>query len=524
MFAIQGNHKAQPKPNMKTKSKYACFCFFLAALAVTLWGCSTDNKPYRTSLPVPADASPADLARPGGMPTIDTNANACIERHGNFNIGFVELDDQGWLWAHSQWAAVKNEIRSEHDATPAKGLTLLVFVHGWENNAAYDNDNVNMFRGVLTNLSLTLTNRTVFGVYVGWRGKSLTIPIIERVSFYHRKDVAERLGHQGAATQIFTELERQQDEWNEPTNSAYPRTELIIVGHSFGGQLVYSAISQILTERLVLMHHDRSLNSFGDLVVLVNPAFEASLYKNLQSLATSPELRPYPPNQRPALAIFTSKGDDATGVAFPVGRFFSTRIEKTRPGGANPKELWMFNVKKDPSQNEKNAIMETVGHDEEFINYELNYVNYNKVPPPNKAPASSSKSSGEEVSEALENDQSVLAANNVAPTPMQLSPYVFNYSTNTLKGTNYYACILQPRTNCYLYKNNYVLTNGVVYKPGNPFLNVIVDPKIIHDHNDINNPIFLTFLRDFILLTEKNFPNKPKQQNDNTNEKQHDSF
>jgi len=482
---------------MKTKLYYSCSCILIAALTILLWGCSTDNMPYRNSIPVPPGTPQADLDRPADMPPIDSVTNACIERHDNFNIGYVELDDQGWFWAHNQWAAVKNEIEQEH-SNAIHGLTIVVFVHGWKNNAAYDNGNVEMFRGVLANLSSNISPRKIFGVYVGWRGWSIKndyfpVPAGQELSFYHRKDVAERIGHQGPATQIFTELEGAQDDFNEFNRSNnVPPTELIIIGHSFGGQLVYSAISQILTERLVMANHNKGLKSFGNLVILVNPAFEASLYNNLISLATSDDIH-YPPDQKPVLAIFESKGDSANGFWFPVGRFFSTWYEKIRPGGTNKNEIWMFNVRKNGTANEKVAIQKTVGFDQQFINYDLNYTNYGTNRPP-----SLSGPGREGVVDAVLSQQEVLRANNTVKDPVELKPYTFVNSTNSPNGTNYYACTLQPRT------------NGYSFKSRNPFLNVAVDKTIINNHTDINNPIFLAFLRNFILFTETNFPSENK--------------
>jgi len=343
---------------------------------------------------------------------------------------------------------------------------------------------VKMFRGVLSNLSQTISPRKVFGVYVGWRGLSIKsdyfpIPGGEELSFYHRKDVAERIGHQGAATQVFTELDAMQEDLNIVNKSnGIPRTELVIIGHSFGGQLVYSAISQVLTERLVTATRRKEpLKSFGDLVVLVNPAFEASLYNNLISLATSPDIT-YPTNQRPVLAIFTSKSDTATGFWFPLGRHFSTWYEETRPS-KGPDEEWLFNVHKWPTADEEKSILESVGHDHDFITYDLDYSNYDT-----NISKSENMSGREKLARTIQSQQKVLDVNNTVNDPKVLNPYVFTYTN--------YACILRPRT------------NGYAYKRGNPFLNVAVDKRIIRDHDDINNPVFLSFLRDFILFTRTN--------------------
>lgn len=467
---------------------------FVTILSFILVGCSTSNVPYRRSLPVPNNISPADINRPADQPVIDPVKAFTIETNENFKIGYVEFDDQGWFWAHQQWEDVKSQI-AEDDADSTNGLTIVVFVHGWKNNADYADTNVQMFHTVLADLSRQISPRKVFGVYVGWRGWSVKsdyfpIPAGEELSFYHRKDVAARIGHQGSATQMFTELEMMKDDFND-TNliKSIPRTELVIIGHSFGGQLVYSAVSQVLTERLLMTtrHKEKPLQSFGDLVILVNPAFEASLYNNLISLATSDEIT-YPTNQRPALAIFESKGDTANGFWFPLGRHLSTWYEKTRPS-KGPDEEWLFNVRKRQTADEENAILTTVGFDKEYITYDLNYTNYGT-----NFPFSAYSYSGGTNSKDTLSPQNALATNSVASDPASMLPYIF---TDSLNNTNF-ACILQPRTN----------TNDYRYKPRNPFLNVAVDTQIMRDHNDIDNPIFLRFLRDFILFTLTNSPNE----------------
>jgi hypothetical protein len=460
------------------------YCIIVLGLLFTLVGC-TSNRPYRNSLPV---HSGDDTNRPANLKPINPTNSVAIETNAGFNIGYVEFDDQGWFWAHKQWQAVKDEIQNEA-SVDTNGLTIIVFVHGWKNNADFNCGNVETFRTVLTNLSIALYPRKVFGVYVGWRGLSVKSDIFppfgEELSIYNRKNAAERIGHQGSATQVFTELEAMQEKQNDTkTRPDFKRTELVIIGHSFGGQLVYSAISQILIERLVhaTMHKRKDrVKSMGDLVILLNPAFEASQYNNLISLATSPDID-YPPDQSPALAILTSKTDWATGLAFPLGMHLSKWNEKTRPShGTN--EDWLFNVKKGDTQDEKAAIMESVGHDDEYINYDLNYTNFGV-----KTSLSPDNAKLEKLISDSNSLRQTLLANNAAANITNMIPYVF---PNT-EGSNNYACILQPRK------------NGYASKPGNPILNVALDPNIMNGHNDIANPKLIVFLGEFILFSHTN--------------------
>ena len=468
------------------RANVAGFSLIVALLAV--FGC-TANRPWRANLPVNPDAN---TERPANLPPISPTRAYTIETNSAFKIGYVEFDDQGWFWAHNQWKAVKQQI-SEEFTNDTQGLSIIVFVHGWKNNADYDNTNVCMFRSALTNLSLSLGPRKVFGVYVGWRGESIKsdifpIPLGEEMSFYHRKDVAERIGHQGSATQVFTELEMMQDEFNQERKQPEARTELIIIGHSFGGQLVYSAISQIMIERLVKAARTKNkerVRSLGDMVILLNPAFEASLYNNLNALANSEDIV-YPPDQAPVLAIFTSKSDWATGLAFPAGRHLSSWFEAKRPSHGDS-ERWLFNVEKLETKNEKAAIYESVGHDEDYLNFDLIYTNYGTG-------ATTPVTSADELinPDLKPTPHSVLVENNSQPSLVPKNPYVFEHDI----GLTNYAYLLQPRTNA-AYSTN--------INSRNPFLNAAVDPRIMDGHNDITNPRMLQFLQDFILFSRTNY-------------------
>ena len=468
----------------------------LTGLFAGFAGC-TANKPYRTTLPIPPNLSSNQICP---SRTNDGARTYAIEDHGSYKLGLVELDDQGWFWSHRQWDAVKDAIKTEASNND-DGLEIIVFVHGWKNNAAYSDTNVETFRGMLANLNQAIAERDtkfgfnpprrVFGVYVGWRGLSAASdwfpPLAKELSFYNRKNAAERIGHAGAATQIFTELEVMRDEFNATrTNKfpAFPPTKLVIIGHSFGAALVYSAISDVLTERLVLTTSQKGkipLRSLGDLVILLSPAFEASLYNNLIALATSYDIQ-YPTNQRPVLGIFTSRGDWPNKVAFPFGRFFSTLFEKTR----RTNDSCLFNIKKESPPDQGSAIRHTVGFDEDYVTYDLDYTNYPKA----------------SRAHALDTNPAFSYFTNINHlqdqwTTNKAAPFVFQRSGANAASTNHYACVLAPR-------------QGSKYqdKPENPILNVSVDTRIMAGHDDFANSNLVHFLQDFILFTGTNHLNK----------------
>jgi len=134
------------------------------------------------------------------------------------------------------------------------------------------------------------------------------------------------VGHLGV-----TELLLKLEEIANVKNSLSPpiKSRLVVVGHSFGGAVVYSATTQILASRFVDSRAGKgyvdTAKGFGDLVVLLNPAFEALSYAPSYDLAQA--RCSYFDNQVPRLVILTSETDYATKLAFPAGQAFSTFFE-----------------------------------------------------------------------------------------------------------------------------------------------------------------------------------------------------
>ena len=435
----------------------------IAAGAVVLCtaGCA-GNRPFRTRL-APCDTTPTNAAC----------AKAAIEVTPEYKIGVVEFDDQGWFWDRAQLNAVEKIIRTEAaigQSTNAEGIIMVLFVHGWKNNAAYDNENVEMFRAMLKELKRAEeiqsgidkhNTRKIVGVYAGWRGLSAKLEPFKELSFWERKNTAHKVGH-GAMTELLADLENIQKASNRAIRPDAPKTELIIVGHSFGGAAVYSAISQIVTERFVdTIKRDRPLKPLGDVVILLNPAFEASRHYNLNELAVS--ISHYPESQRPVLAIFTSKGDWATHYAFPIGRFFSTAFQKNRH------DKWQLAANRD-----------AVGWFKPFITHDLVYdtnasataTRPGTLNPKNRKQGIRSQQKMQESVQNVQSQRQKWHPN--APTPAE---YSFD------------DCRLKPRSG---------------FRPGDPLMIVSVHKKIMSGHGDIANPVLINFLREFILFCQTN--------------------
>ncbi|MFL1501577.1 hypothetical protein ACI77J_11790 [Pseudomonas sp. O64] len=423
---------------------------------VMVLGACAPYMPYRTENTLcatnKADCSKATLQWHAG-----TSASP-----GDYLLGFVEFNDQGDLWQRQGMEAVINQLNTE---AAAKDLLIVVFVHGWHHSSEEGDGNINTFRTVLANLAVAEAAsgrpaREVAGVYVGWRGDSLALGPINNVTFWDRKNTAEKVGH-GEVTELLSRIElikRTQD--SKARDAAFEaksksgagntqsteenrcgkhiaagqditsQTKLVVIGHSFGGLVVQSSIGQILEDRAIRTKGgdygcQLDVEGFGNLVVLINPAFEAQRYSGLHDIVSRRTW--FPAQQLPVEVILTSKADDATGVLFPLGRRFNTVFER---------DGW----------DKKNLT--TVGHYQPYITHEL----YKAAPGhPDTQPLMKAWAAGGQPSTRL-----------------------------TIAGLTLERTQLGDR---------------------NPYMNVSVSGDLIKNHNDIGEPQIIEFLKQMILLS-----------------------
>ncbi|WP_347260255.1 hypothetical protein [Rudaea sp.] len=369
----------------------------------------TPLVPYRTNQDVSASCIPLNLK---GDPTSDSFAAVApscehlleedapaSEGNGGYALHFVEFDDQGELFpgtgqhapAVSQMEAFLARVRSEGEADAAtskiRPVSVIVFVHGWKHNAQSSDSNVRWFRAMLARLAIVENKsncpRRVIGLYVGWRGDATMLPDLAKdATFWTRKKAAGRVAN-GQVRELFGRLRAIQDirnaEWNglvemsrrHPAEVTSSHTELAcskairltIVGHSFGGLIVYNSLGPSLVRDIADLNErirdakspvvDPVLAREGDLIVTINPAVEASAFVPLWQAARAADPRSY---HAPVFVSITSANDDATGIAFPAARFFNTLLSKY-PRGASA---------------ERDAELKTIGHDQDYVDYTLN--------------------------------------------------------------------------------------------------------------------------------------------------------
>jgi Alpha/beta hydrolase of unknown function (DUF900) len=432
----------------------------LTYLALSLVIGCTSNRPYRTGF------NAEDPTQPGPNPT-----NSVIEATPDYKLGFVEFDDQGWFWDLKQKSAVEQMIRKECGIGTSKeaAVFMVLFVHGWKNNAAFDDTNVETFRTVLKQLSdlektfsqkEQRTPRKLIGIYAGWRGLSIKSdyfpPLGKELTIWSRKNAAQRVGGYGAMTELMMDLEELQRTNNNSLPTNVSQSKLVIIGHSLGADAVYNAISHIITERFVdtiKQSPGELLKPLGDQVILLNPAFEAARFYDLEQLARS--VRDYAPNQRPVLSVFQSEGDWATHSFFPIGATIATVFQRHR------------------SAFQKQANHESVGWFGPFITHELRYST-------NAAGSSTGGTNAPPTGkhELRTWDKLPGTADNIIAQRR-----AWRFSSAQLTTNVFGNCILTSKPN---------------YRPRNPIVVVSVDTQIMKDHDDIGNPVLINFVQEYI--------------------------
>jgi len=403
----------QQKVKMKCLAVPVCalLCLFLA-------GCHTTASPPATywamvnkdtSCPI---AGGFKLGCGAGTPEIWTEAGRA---HPQFRLHFVEFDDQGWLHTmprdNAQLTSPDNKPRTQIDAvlediasTLQKGrrVRLVIFVHGWKHSADPLDRDVVRFRELLSQFQTTrdaminpknqpeIEDETEFiGIYVGWRGRSWATDtyltnLFLNATFWTRKATAIRVA-QGQVRELFARVRGLQEYWDSEQKSPkchavseVPDCKLrtVMIGHSFGAWILYAAVSQSIVEVLsmdqdlpkeaeapkqpggdVVKPSQRRRARLADMILLVNPAFEAVRYATVYEAARRQKAPPDSYEYEPPLLIsITSTADAATRIAFPAGRSFNSALEH-----------WSG----DP---QKEAMLRTPGHLPAYQTYRLDTV------------------------------------------------------------------------------------------------------------------------------------------------------
>lgn len=243
------------------------------------------------------------------------NIKGDVVYNTSFNLFYLEYDEKGHKFEKNRQLDIIKRAISNSD----KPIYLVVYVHGWHNNASIDIKNRSLdttgFPYMLARRNFQNPNMNVIGVYIGWRGEKYKYSPAKIFSVQDRAHIADVIGNEGELHKdIVTLVENVQNS----THSGYS----LIIGHSFGGRILSRAFMNDLMETKSIANWPLGSQS---LIVTLNPAIGADafddLYKKRPGLGINV--------QRPLWLNMTSKDDKATSKIFPAARFIGLNVSDT---------------------------------------------------------------------------------------------------------------------------------------------------------------------------------------------------
>src|ERR1700756_4931352 len=241
---------------------------------------------------------------------------------GRYKLAFIEFGDQGSMLDPSQLAAALQVIGK------AERPLLFVYIHGWQNNAV--SGDVCRFEHFIDTMSrfpeMTARKINVIGVYIAWRGRDLTVPGLNLLTFWSRKSAGQIVAAQNGCLAAISELALAA---RAPDKKYH---HCVLLGHSFGGLVLGSTISHSILDAgsngvrnsspwdmaVAFNSADSSIGS-RQLIAELNYLYKYDEKLHAYVARTSLESGVVIEENRPFLIILQSENDQATGQYFPIG-------------------------------------------------------------------------------------------------------------------------------------------------------------------------------------------------------------
>ena len=248
----------------------------LVVIALGLAAC-VPHRQWRTA---PASETQAPVEQRFVIPT-DTALNRA------YSLSFVEFRNDGQPWDKRQLDAALAAIDDADRRSNHRAL-VIVFLHGWKNNARENNNNVLDFRRQLNRIATDacrgdIEHCGVVGVYLAWSGDIVRREwnTLRNLSYFNRRGVAAAVATQPISDTLFAVMKQAKLTPERSTNHT------VVVGHSFGGLVLEYSIHDRLMELGDSLRQElgrsstrpgerlKSIGQFADLVVLINQAAPA---------------------------------------------------------------------------------------------------------------------------------------------------------------------------------------------------------------------------------------------------------
>ena len=313
--------------------------------------------------------------------TADNPRNSIREpEDARYKMAFIEFGDQGSALDDKQRDVALSLIHK------SERPLLFVYIHGWQNDAV--SGDTCKFEHFLDSVSrfpeIHEHKIDVIGVYIAWRGKDLTIPGLDLLTFWSRKAAGGQVAAQNGCLAAISEL---------ALAARAPDKKLhhcVLMGHSFGGLVLGNTISHSILD--AGSSGERN-SSPWDMAVAFNSADDSISTRQL--MAEMDRLYVYDParhayvskpggpgrmatvgENRPFLILLQAENDKATGGFFPIGTSFANLLglryhwsRVTVPGQSGEKI------------SEKEFETRTPGNNEYLVNYQV-VPRGDAIPPP----------------------------------------------------------------------------------------------------------------------------------------------
>ena len=310
-----------------------------------LVGCATPNKPYW-------------IVEKDGV--VEPLKPASKDPKFSNRLAIVEFDEQGDVWSQKQIQAAQTMVKES-----PKPPLLLVFIHGWQNNAHPKNLDLETFNKLLLELNSTKSiyrKFTVNGVYMGWRGATFFKEsdwtglgwFLRQTSFWSRRSATDRVAGvplTGALAKLSAAAR----------GAKSGRGVTVFIGHSFGGRIMERALGQALVSQAAFSKSDE-LELLADLTILINPASESLYARNLRVTTKS--------QKRPAIVSITAENDVATSFLWPAGLELASAF-----GGFRN-----YSYRSIPQESQRGYITKTTGHDGRMLTHAIERASAGSLP------------------------------------------------------------------------------------------------------------------------------------------------
>jgi len=269
------------------------------------------------------------------------------------SVGIIELDDQGDMWLPRQLEDVARYLSSSAGRRRS-GVVLVVFIHGWKSDASrsrHEDDRLAWFDREIERIAKLgsereavdgVADREVFGVYIGWRGRTSRIPLIANLSFWNRRAAAHRVATVTLVEILFrTTLAARQ----------HPDSKCVLIGHSMGGLILEKSLAPALTAVILeASGRGRRARLPFDLAVAAHPSIEASYTLRLVDMMRRNRVRLVAQDERgatdaafgPIMVSVTSESDIVNRLPFPVGMLVNSMFSAFRGGGEHGRSSQRF--------------------------------------------------------------------------------------------------------------------------------------------------------------------------------------